>query len=125
MLSDGVLSDEERQLIDVEAKKFKISKEEVEQLIDRAKIERQKRESDQNRERLLLEILNLSKKGQLDFERCSQDPLFATEQFKITLSQLQQIVKISNNDEMRSILEDKNNSTPTQLKIAQLLMDKP
>lgn len=124
MLSDGVLSDEERQLIDVEAKKFKISKEEVEQLIDRAKIERQKRESDQNRERLLLEILNLSKKGQLDFERCSQDPLFATEQFKITLSQLQQIVKISNNDEMRSILEDKNNSTPTQLKIAKLLMDK-
>jgi voltage-gated potassium channel len=125
MLSDGILSDEEREQIDAEAKKFKISKEEVEQLVARAKIERLKRESDENRERLLIEILNLSKKGQLDFERCSQDPLFATEQFKITLSQLQQILKVSNTEEISFILEDKNNSTPTQLKVAKILMDKP
>jgi voltage-gated potassium channel len=125
MLSDGVLSPEERQLIDIEAKKFKISNEEVDQLVERAKNERRQRESDENRERLLLEILNLTRKGQLDFEKCAQDPKFAAEQFKTTLNQLQQLLKIANIKEMQSFLEDENNSTPIQLKIAKLLMDKP
>ena len=83
------------------------------------------RESDENRERLLLEILNLTRKGQLDFEKCAQDPKFAAEQFKTTLNQLQQLLNIANIKEMQSFLEDENNSTPIQLKIAKLLMDKP
>ena len=124
MLSDGVLSDEERQLINIEAKKFKISKEDVDQLVEKAKNERLIREAEENRDRLLLEILDLSKKGMFDFEKCAQDPLFAAEQFKITLSQLQQILKIADVNEMQSFLEDKNNSTPIQLTIAKLLMEK-
>jgi len=124
MMTDGDISAEKRKLIDIEAKKYKISKEEVDHLLEKEKKEAKHRKIEETREKLLLEILETSKLKELDFEKCEQDPIFAAEQLKIKLSQLQQILQISDQIGIQSYLENPINSTPKQREIIALLIDR-
>jgi len=124
MIADGELSDEKRKLIDVEAKKYKISKEEVDQLLEKEKKEAHYRLIEEKREKLLAEILESSKSKNVDFEKCILDPIFAAEQLKIKLSQLQQILQISDQRGIQSYLENQNHATPMQREIIKLLIDR-
>jgi voltage-gated potassium channel Kch len=124
MIADGELSDEKRKLIDVEAKKYKISKEEVDQLLEKEKKEANYRLTEEKREKLLAEILETSKSKNVDFEKCTLDSIFAAEQLKIKLSQLQQILQISDQIGIQSYLENPNHATPMQREIIKLLIDR-
>ena len=101
MLSDGHLSEEEREMVDREAKRLHLSQDEVNRLIDRV-----------HRERELVQ----DQKG-ISIERLAKDPNLALERFRELAGQVKQIALMGNVDEMREKLESSDRSTALEKKI--------
>jgi len=93
-MRDGVLSDEERAQILREAKELHISEEEVNLLIERAKLEREE----------------LSR-GILPIEAIKSEPEVAFEQFRIAISNLRQIVAAGNPRRMQDYFDTPGRAT--------------
>jgi hypothetical protein len=101
MLSDGHLSEEEKEILDREAKRLHLSQDEVNRLIDRV-----------HRERELVQ----DQKG-ISIERLAQDPNLALERFRELAGQVKQIALMGNVDEIREKLESSDRSTALEKKI--------
>jgi len=101
MLSDGHLSEEEREMLDREAKRLHLNQDEVNLLIDRV-----------HRERELVQ----DQKG-ISIERLAKDPNLALERFRELAGQVKQIALMGNVDELREKLESSDRSTALEKKI--------
>ena len=118
MLEDGVISPEEQELIEAEAKRLHLSKSELDRLLEKAKVQMgQDKMSDHHG----AERVGLGS-GELDLQFLSKHPELAAEQLKITISKLQQIVGISDREQLYQYFDDPNNVTPLQSELLKLLL---
>jgi hypothetical protein len=60
---------------------------------------------------------------EIDLGFLSKHPTVAAEELKIAISKLQQIMSVSNADELVKYFSDPNNATPLQAELIQLLLD--
>ena len=89
MLADGVISDEEQEIINAEAKRLHLSKDEVDRLIDKA---RRQRES-------------VSNHAMLSMPQLLEQPGAAVERYRELLSQMNQLAQLGNRAGMDSIID--------------------
>jgi voltage-gated potassium channel Kch len=89
MLGDGVISEEEQEIIDAEARRLHLSKDEVERLIDKA---RRQRESSSNH-------------ATLSMPQLMEQPAAAVERYRELLSQMNQLAQLGNRSGMDAIIE--------------------
>ena len=101
MLSDGHLSEEEKEILDREAKRLHLSHDEVNRLINRVQREREQVQD---------------QKG-IPIERLAKDPNLALERFRELAGQVKQIALMGNVDELREKLESSDRSTALEKKI--------
>jgi voltage-gated potassium channel len=118
MLEDGVISPEEQELIEAEAKRLHLSKSELDRLLEKAKVQmgQEKMSDHHGAERIG------SGSGDLDLQFLSMHPELAAEQLKITISKLQQIVGVSDREQLYQYFDDPNNVTPLQSELLKLLL---
>ena len=114
MLEDGVISPEEQELIEAEAKRLHLSRSELDRLLEKAKVQMGLEQSASAKE--------LTAGHELDLKFLSTHPAVAAEQLKITISKLQQIMSVSSADELVNYFGDPNNATPLQSALFQLLL---
>ncbi len=89
MLGDGVISEEEQEIIDAEARRLHLSKDEVERLIDKA---RRQRETTSNH-------------AMLSMPQLLEQPGAAVERYRELLSQMNQLAQLGNRSGMDAIIE--------------------
>ncbi len=122
MLEDGVISPEEREIIDAEAKRLHLSEGEVTRLLEKAKVQMGIKQAELEKNDLLQKAISgggASSGGtELNLSLCAEKPDFAAEQVKIVIGYLQQIKQVADQEKMRAYLEDTNHSTPLQRAIA-------
>ena len=122
MLEDGVISPEEREIIDAEAKRLHLSEGEVTRLLEKAKVQMGIKQAELEKNDLLQKAISgggASSGGtELNLSLCAEKPEFAAEQVKIVIGYLQQIKQVADEEKMRAYLEDTNHSTPLQRAIA-------
>jgi len=122
MLEDGVISPEEREIIDAEAKRLHLSEGEVTRLLEKAKVQMGIKQAELEKNDLLQKAIaggGASSGGtELNLSLCAEKPEFAAEQVKIVIGYLQQIKQVADQEKMRAYLEDTNHSTPLQRAIA-------
>ena len=122
MLEDGVISPEEREIIDAEAKRLHLSEGEVTRLLEKAKVQLGIKQAELEKNDLLQKAISgggASSGGtELNLSLCAEKPEFAAEQVKIVIGYLQQIKQVADQEKMRAYLEDTNHSTPLQRAIA-------
>ena len=122
MLEDGVISPEEREIIDAEAKRLHLSEGEVARLLEKAKVQMGIKQAELEKNDLLQKAISgggASSGGtELNLSLCAEKPEFAAEQVKIVIGYLQQIKQVADQEKMRAYLEDTNHSTPLQRAIA-------
>jgi hypothetical protein len=125
MLEDGVISPEEREIIDAEAKRLHLSEGEVTRLLEKAKVQMGIKQAELEKNDLLHKAISgggASSGGtELNLSLCAEKPEFAAEQVKIVIGYLQQIKQVADQEKMRAYLEDTNHSTPLQRAIAREL----
>ena len=125
MLEDGVISPEEREIIDAEAKRLHLSEGEVTRLLEKAKVQIGIKQAELEKNDLLQKAISgggASSGGtELNLSLCAEKPEFAAEQVKIVIGYLQQIKQVADQEKMRAYLEDTNHSTPLQRAIAREL----
>ena len=114
MLEDGVISPEEQELIEAEAKRLHLSNSELDRLLEKAKVQMGLEQSASAKE--------ATAGHELDLQFLSTHPAVAAEQLKITISKLQQIMSVSSADELANYFGDPNNATPLQSALFQLLL---
>jgi len=115
MLEDGVISAEEQELIEAEAKRLHLSKSELERLLEKAKVQMGVDHA------AATSTANVGS-HELDLKFLSTHPAVAAEQLKITISKLQQIMSVSSADELANYFGDPNNATPLQSALFQILL---
>ena len=122
MLEDGVISAEERETINSEAKRLHLSEAEVDRLLEKAKVQLGIKQAELEKNDLLLKVISgggsSSGGTELNLSLCAEKPEFAAEQVKIVIGYLQQIKQVADQEKMRAYLEDTNHSTPLQRAIA-------
>jgi hypothetical protein len=122
MLEDGLISAEEREVINSEAKRLHLSEAEVERLLERARVQMGIKQAELEKNDLLHKAISgvgASSGGtELNLSLCAEKPEFAAEQVKIVIGYLQQIKQVADQEKMRAYLEDTNHSTPLQRAIA-------
>ena len=118
MLEDGVISAEEQELIEAEAKRLHLSKSELDRLLEKAKVQMGLDQAAAAKEAAGSGTVS----SELNLEFLSKHPELAAEQLKITISKLQQIVSISNQDQLHQYVDDSNNVTPLQSEVLKLLL---
>jgi hypothetical protein len=118
MLEDGVISAEEQELIEAEAKRLHLSKSELDRLLEKAKVQMGLDQAAAAKEAAGAGTVS----SELNLEFLSKHPELAAEQLKITISKLQQIVSISNRDQLHQYVDDPNNVTPLQSEVLKLLL---
>jgi voltage-gated potassium channel len=101
MLSDGHLSEEERDILDQEAKRLHLSQDEVNRLIEKVHQQRELVENQQG----------------LSIDRLAQDPQLALERFRELAGQVRQIALMVKSDEMQRLIESSERSTALEKKI--------
>jgi voltage-gated potassium channel len=94
-LDDGVLDDDERQAIYEEAKRLHIPEEDVELMIERVRQEHENKQS---------QPLGLVEKN----------PTVALEEFRRTVSQLNQIVAVADRDQVTALINAGGRTTPQE-----------
>ena len=115
MLEDGVISPDEQELIEAEANRLHLSKAELDRLLEKAKVE------------MGLEQGAKAKSGgaaasEYNLEFLSQHSDAAAEQLKISISKLQQIVSVSNKDQLNDYFNNPQNASTLQKMVMQLLL---
>ena len=118
MLEDGVISAEEQELIEAEAKRLHLSKSELDRLLEKAKVQMGVEHAEANSNHGAH-----GKSHEIDLSFLSKHPTVAAEELKIAISKLQQIMSVSNADELVKYFSDPNNATPLQAELIQLLLD--
>ena len=124
MLEDGVISAEEREIINNEAKRLHLSEAEVDRLLDKAKVQMGIKQAEEEKSAALFNAISKGGGGgsssgtELNLSLCAEKPEFAAEQVKIVIGYLQQIKQVADEEKMRAYLEDTNHSTPLQRAIA-------
>lgn len=118
MLEDGVISAEEQELIEAEAKRLHLSKSELDRLLEKARVQMGVEHASANG--------NHGAHGnshEIDLSFLSKHPTVAAEELKIAISKLQQIMSVSNADELVKYFSDPNNATPLQAELINLLLE--
>jgi hypothetical protein len=120
MLGDGQISPEERTIIDAEAKRLHLSKDEVDQLLEKAKIElglisHPDQKGHSHHEPHYSHGHHESQRHSMDLNYLSKHPEAAGEQFKILLAQLQQLAHSVDHDRLNRYLSDKKHATDFQM----------
>ena len=118
MLEDGVISSEEQEIIEAEAKRLHLSKSELDRLLEKAKVQLGLDHAAATKEAQAVGIAS----SELSLEFLSDRPDLAAEQLKITISKLQQIVSISDQDQLYQYFSDHRKATPLQLELLKLLL---
>lgn len=118
MLEDGVISAEEQELIEAEAKRLHLSKSELDRLLEKAKVQMGMEHAPNSKN----SVTAGKHSGELSLEFLSKHPDLAAEQLKITISKLQQIVGISDREQLYQYFDDPNNVTPLQSELLKLLL---
>lgn len=101
MLADGVISEEEKEIIAAEAKRLHLSKDEVDRLIDKA---HRQREASSNH-------------AQLSVPQLLQQPAAAVERYRELLSQINQLAHLGNRESMDAIIESPGRVTDLEREI--------
>jgi hypothetical protein len=101
MLSDGHLSEEERDILDQEAQRLHLSQDEVNRLIEKVHQQREVVENQQG----------------IPIERLAQDPQLALERFRELAGQVKQIALMGKSNDMREVLASSDRSTALEKKI--------
>jgi hypothetical protein len=114
MLEDGVISGEERELIEAEAKRLHLSQSELERLLEKAKVQMGVEQAKKNAVSADSQLLDLA--------FISEHPIVAAEEVKIMFSKLQQIMSVSNAEDLMSYFSDTNNATPLQRQLLEYLL---
>lgn len=99
MLADGIISPEEEDIINREAKRLHLNQEEVTRLIEKARWEREVKD-------------DLS---QMPLHKIAQTPQHALEYYKTLLSQIKQLSLMTDNEAFESIASQKTRLTPNEL----------
>jgi hypothetical protein len=117
MLEDGVISADEQELIEAEAKRLHLTQGELTRLLEKAKVE-------MGIEHAPDKDVNGAKgnTGEMSLEFLSKHPELAAEQLKITISKLQQIVSVSDRQELSKFAENPDNVTGLQSNMLKLLL---
>ena len=115
MLEDGVISADEQELIEAEAKRLHLSKDELNRLLEKAKVDMGLEQSAAKKEQQ-----DNSKEFNLEF--LSRHTDVAAEQLKITISKLQQIVSVSDSQKLSAYFGNPNHATPLQGAMLNLLL---
>lgn len=89
MLSDGTISDEEQEIIDAEAKRLHLGRDEVDRLIERAKRQRE----------------STSNHALMSMPQLVEQPAAAVERYRELLSQIRQLALLGNNERMTALIE--------------------
>jgi hypothetical protein len=101
MLADGVISDEEQEIIDGEAKRLHLSKEEVDRLIEKA---RRQRETTSNH-------------ALMSMPQLIEQPVAAVERYRELLSQMTQLAHLGNREGMDALIESPGKVTDFEREI--------
>jgi hypothetical protein len=117
MLEDGVISADEQELIEAEAKRLHLSKGELTRLLEKAKVE-------MGIEHAAVKDTNGGKgaTNEMSLEFLSKHPELAAEQLKITISKLQQIVSVSDRQELSRYIDNPSNVTGLQSSMLKILL---
>jgi len=118
MLEDGVISSEEQEIIEAEAKRLHLSKSELDRLLEKAKVQLGLDHAAATKEAQTVGVAS----SELSLEFLSERPELIAEQLKITISKLQQIVSISDQDQLYQYFSDHRKATPLQLELLKLLL---
>ena len=115
MLEDGVISADEQELIEAEAKRLHLSKPELERLLEKAKVEMglEHAKNAEGRQDGLAEY---------NLEFLSKHAEVAAEQLKISISKLQQIVSVSDKKRLDEYFSNPDNATALQAMMLKLLL---
>ena len=105
MLADGRISEEERGLIDAEAKRLHLSQEEVDRLIEKAHRQREA----------------ASNHALMSLPQLIAQPAAAVERYRELLSQIQQLARLGDGATMAQILNTPGRTTDLEREIWQLL----
>jgi voltage-gated potassium channel Kch len=105
MLADGRISEEERGLIDAEAKRLHLSREEVDRLIEKAHRQREA----------------ASNHALMSLPQLIAQPAAAVERYRELLSQIQQLARMGDGARMTQILETPGRTTDLEREVWQLL----
>ncbi len=119
MLEDGVISPDEQELIESEAKRLHLSQNELTRLLEKAKVEMGLDHAPGKKDSATINTTS----GELNLEFLSNHPELAAEQLKIIISKLQQIIGISNRDRLHQYFADPANATPLQGALLKLLLE--
>ncbi len=95
MLADGTISDEEREIIDAEAKRLHLGRDEVERLIEKA---RRQRESTSNH-------------ALMSMPQLIAQPAAAVERYRELLSQIRQLAVLGDNARMTALIDSGQRAT--------------
>lgn len=119
MLEDGVISPDEQELIEAEAKRLHLSQGELARLLEKAKVEMG---IDHAPSSDVKGSKGKGAAGEMSLEFLSKHPELAAEQLKITISKLQQIVSVSDRQELGKFAENPDNVTALQGNVLKLLL---
>jgi hypothetical protein len=114
MLEDGVISADEQELIEAEAKRLHLSKTELDRLLEKAKVQ-------MGIEKASVNDAN-GAASEMSLEFLSKHPELAAEQLKITISKLQQIVSVSDRQELSKYIDNPDNVTGLQSSMLKILL---
>ncbi|MCF8166257.1 MAG: ion transporter [Rhodoferax sp.] len=120
MLEDGVISADEQELIETEAKRLHLSQGELARLLEKAKVEMGLEHAPDNDAK---GPKGKSVSGEMSLEFLSKHPELAAEQLKITISKLQQIVSVSDRQELSKFADNPDNVTALQGNMLKLLLE--
>jgi hypothetical protein len=117
MLEDGVISPDEQEMIEAEAKRLHLSKTELDRLLEKAKVQ-------MGLEQASVKDAKGDKgaTSEMSLEFLSKHPELASEQLKITISKLQQIVSVSDRHELSKYIDNPENVTGLQSSMLKLLL---
>jgi hypothetical protein len=119
MLEDGVISADEQELIEAEAKRLHLSQGELARLLEKAKVEMGVEHASDAKGSKGHKAAAAS---EMSLEFLSKHPELAAEQLKITISKLQQIVSVSDRQELGKFAENPDNVTSLQSNVLKLLL---
>lgn len=115
MLEDGVISPDEQELIEAEANRLHLSKAELERLLEKARVEMGLEQAAKAKtENVATSEYNL--------EFLSQHSDVAAEQLKISISKLQQIISVSDQDKLKAYFSNIENASAVQRMVLNLLL---
>lgn len=99
MLADGIISPEEEDIINREAKRLHLNEEEVNRLIEKARWEREVKDD----------------LAQMPLHKIAQTPEYALEHYKTLLSQIKQLTIMTDNEAFEAIASKKTRLTSIEL----------